>query len=75
MMAYIYYLKEKKEQLDAINRGFCPKCSQKSILLTDQRSVGCSEPQIVIFECESCGYYNSFFIDTNSGCGGGSCGH
>ncbi len=72
---YIYYLKEKKEQLDAINRGFCPKCKQNSIILTDQRSGGCGGPQIVSFECESCGYHNSFSIDAGSGCGGGSCGH
>ena len=71
---YIYYLKEKKEHLDAINRGFCPKCKQKSIVLTDQRSGGCSGPKIVSFECEACGYYNSFSIETHGGCSGGSCG-
>jgi len=67
---YAYYLKEKKEQLDAIKRGFCPKCHQKSIEIIDQRSVGCSGPKILSFECLECGYINSFSV----GAGGGSCG-
>ena len=70
---YIYYLKEKKEQLDVINRGFCPKCKQNSIELVDQRSGGCSGPKIVTFECTACGYHNSFSVEEHGGCGGGSC--
>jgi len=74
VFTYIYYLKEKKEQLDAIKRGFCPKCHQKSIELTDQRSGGCSGPKIVSFECKECGYYNSFSMENDGGCGSGRCG-
>jgi DNA-directed RNA polymerase subunit M/transcription elongation factor TFIIS len=70
---YIYYLKEKKEHLDAITRGFCPKCKHNSIELTDQRSGGCGGPKIVSFECTNCGYHNSFSIDDKGGCGSGSC--
>jgi len=62
---YIYYLKEKKEQLDAIKRGFCPRCRKKSIELTDQRSGGCSGPKILSFECGECGYHNSFSIEND----------
>jgi len=69
VFAYIYYLKEKKEQLDAIRRGFCPKCHQKSIELTDQRSGGCSGPKILSFECMECGYTNSFSVQGGGGCG------
>ncbi|MFK5975689.1 MAG: hypothetical protein QM493_04180 [Sulfurovum sp.] len=72
IFVYIYYLKEKSEELDSIRRGFCPKCSQKSIELTDQRSSGCSGPKILSFECVDCGYSNSFAIDS-SGCSGNSC--
>lgn len=69
VLAYIYYLKEKKEQLDAIRRGFCPKCHQKSILLTDQRSGGCSGPALLSFECTECGYANSFSVQNGGSCG------
>jgi len=74
VFTYTYYLKEKKEQLDSIKRGFCPRCHQKSMELTDQRSGGCSGPKIVTFECTECGYTNSFSIENNGGCGGGRCG-
>jgi RNase P subunit RPR2 len=67
VLGYVYYLKEKKEHLDAIKRGYCPRCHQKSIEITDQRSAGCG-PRLVTFECRNCGYINSFSID------GGSCG-
>jgi len=74
VLVYIYYLKEKKEQLDSIRRGFCPKCKQNSIELTDQRSGGCSGPQMLSFECPECGYINSFAVDnSDSCCGSGSC--
>ncbi|GEM_PF-458933 len=74
VMVYIYYLKEKKEQLDSIRRGFCPRCKQDDIELTDQRSSGCSGPKMLTFECLSCGYINSFAVDSSdSCCSGGSC--
>lgn len=74
VLVYIYYLKEKKEQLDSIRRGFCPQCKQADIELTDQRSGGCSGPKMLTFECLSCGYVNSFAVDnSDSSCGTGSC--
>jgi len=69
----MYYLKEKKEELDAIRRGFCPKCRKNSIGLTDQRSGGCSGPKVLTFECPECGYHNSFSVNDEGGCGSGSC--
>lgn len=62
IVTYIYYLKDKKMQLDSINRGFCPKCKTKNIELIDERSTGCSGPKMVMFECLDCGYVNSFAI-------------
>jgi len=73
VFVYVYYLKEKKEQLDSIKRGFCPKCKQKSIELTDKRSSGCSGPKILSFECVECGYTNSFAVDNSSKCGSSDC--
>lgn len=73
VFVYVYYLKEKKEQLDSIKRGFCPKCKQDAIELTDQRSGGCSGPKILSFECLSCGYANSFAVENDSSCGTGGC--
>ena len=70
---YAYYLKEKKVELDSIRRGFCPRCHQKSIELTDQRSSGCSGPKILSFECLECEYTNSFAVDNSGSCGSGSC--
>jgi len=63
VLVYIYYLKDKTEQLNSIRRGFCPQCKQDSIERTDQRNTGCSGPQILTFECLSCGYVNSFSVD------------
>jgi len=71
---YIYYLKEKKDQLDTIRRGFCPRCRQKSILLVDQRSGGCSGSKLLTFECSECNYHNSFSVDEGGSCGSGRCG-
>ncbi len=68
VLGYIYYLKEKKEQLDSIGRGFCPRCKQNTIVLIDKRSHGCCGPQTVSFECEACGYTNSFVVQNDS-CG------
>jgi len=62
---YAYYLKEKSDHLRAVEHGICPKCHQKTIELTDRRGGGCG-PKIVSFECTSCGYENSFSVD--SGC-------
>jgi len=73
VLVYTYYLKEKKEELDSIKRGFCPKCHQKSIELTDQRSGGCSGPKLLSFECLECGYTNSFAVGNDGSCGSGSC--
>jgi RNase P subunit RPR2 len=70
---YTYYLKEKKVELDSIKRGFCPKCHQKSIELTDQRSGGCSGPKILSFECCECGYINSFAVENDGSCNSNSC--
>ena len=68
VLVYVYYLKEKKEQLDSIKRGFCPKCKQKTIELSDQRSAGCSGPKMLSFQCLECGYTNSFAVQKNSSC-------
>jgi len=73
VLVYTYYLKEKKVELDSIKRGFCPKCHQKSIELTDQRSGGCSGPKILSFECIECGYVNSFAVENDGSCGSGGC--
>jgi len=74
IVTYIYYLKEKKTQLDSIKRGFCPQCKQKSIELTDQRSNGCTGPQMMSFVCIACGYTNSFAVQNpDSCCGSDGC--
>ena len=73
VLVYVYYLKEKKEQLDSIRRGFCPKCKQNAIELADQRSGGCSGPQILSFACLVCGYTNSFAVNSGDSCGSGGC--
>jgi len=71
---YIYYLKEKKEELSSIQRGFCPKCHQDTIELVDQRSGGCGGPNLLTFECPECGYTNSFATHDGGSCGSGGCG-
>lgn len=73
VLSYIYYLKEKKEELESIRRGFCPKCHQNTIELVDQRSSGCSGPKLLSYECLECGYYNSFAVNSGGGCGSGRC--
>lgn len=73
VVVYIYYLKDKKEQLDSIKRGFCPRCKQNSIELSDQRSGGCSGPQMLSFACIECGYANSFAVANDNSCGTGGC--
>jgi predicted RNA-binding Zn-ribbon protein involved in translation (DUF1610 family) len=64
---YIYYLKDKNEQLSMIREGICPSCGEKSIVLSDERSGGCCGPKLVTYRCLSCGYESSFSID------GGGC--
>jgi predicted RNA-binding Zn-ribbon protein involved in translation (DUF1610 family) len=59
--AYGLYLREKHEHLRAIESGICPKCGQKSIELTDQRSAGCGSKNLS-FRCTACGYENSFHV-------------
>lgn len=66
VVVYIYYLKDKTAQLNAIKSGICPKCKKESITLSDQRGGGCG-PKLVSFYCIECGYENSFSIE--SGCG------
>jgi len=73
VLVYVYYLKEKKEQLDCIKRGFCPHCKQDQIELIDQRSSGCSGPTMMSFECPNCGYTNSFSVQNPDSCCGGRC--
>jgi len=73
VMVYVYYLKEKHEDLDSIQRGFCPKCHHNSIELVDQRSGGCSGPKLLSYECPECGYYNSFAVENDGSCGSGGC--
>lgn len=65
---YIYYLKDKNEQLNSIKRGFCPKCKQNSIELTDKRGGGCGSPSLISFECLDCGYANSFAMNNGNSC-------
>ncbi len=74
VLVYIYYLKEKKTELDSIKRGFCPRCHNNSIFLADQRSGGCSGPKLLSYECPECGYYNSFAVENDGNCGSGGCG-
>jgi len=73
VLVYVYYLKEKKSELDSINRGFCPRCHHDTIALVDQRSGGCGGPKLLSYECPECGYYNSFAVDGGGSCGSGGC--
>jgi len=61
VFAYGYYLREKHEHLRAIESGICPKCGQKTIVLSDQRGTGCGS-KMVSFYCEACGYENTFNV-------------
>jgi len=66
---YIYYLREKKAELAGIRQGFCPKCHQNSIELTDKRNGGCGGPALLTFSCNVCGYTNSFATHESGSCG------
>ncbi len=68
VVSYIYFMKEKKAMLLAIERGICPKCHKPTIEIIDQRSTGCSSPRMVTFECRECKYIDTFHIDSR-GCG------
>ena len=67
VISYIYFMKEKKSNLKAIEQGICPKCHNMSMVLIDQRSTGCGGPKMLTFECKSCDYVNTFNVN------GGSC--
>ncbi|WP_456429606.1 hypothetical protein [Nitratifractor sp.] len=67
MAGYVYYLRDKNEQLKIIEKGECPRCRSKSIVLSDQRGGGCG-PKLLTYRCLECGYQNSFSVE------GGSCG-
>lgn len=62
VFSYVYYLKEKGEELKIIRDGICPKCNQKTIFLSDKRGGGCG-PKVVTFVCTNCKYENSFSIE------------
>ncbi len=68
VISYIYFMREKKENLQAIQQGICPKCKQKNMELIDQRSTGCSGPKMLTFECKKCGYINTFNVNFNGSC-------
>ena len=73
VVSYIYFMKEKKANLRAIEQGICPKCEQPSMVLTDQRSTGCGGPKMLTFECQACNYIGTFHVDGGS-CSSGKCG-
>jgi RNase P subunit RPR2 len=74
VVSYIYFMKEKKENLMAIEQGICPKCQKPTIEIIDQRSTGCSGPKMVTFECKECKYHSVFHISGGTSCGSGRCG-
>jgi len=74
IVSYIYFMKEKKENLLAIQEGICPKCKEKSMELIDQRSTGCSGPKMLTFECQSCKYVGTFHVEVGGSCSSGRCG-
>jgi len=72
IISYIYFMREKKINLQAIQQGICPKCHQKSMELVDQRSTSCGGPKMLTFECQNCDYVNTFNVNGGS-CSSGSC--
>jgi len=76
IVSYIYFMKDKKDQLMAIEQGICPKCHQHTMQIIDQRSTGCSGPKMVTFECSAheCKYTTVFNINGGGGCSSGKCG-
>jgi len=73
VVSYIYFMREKKENLKAIEQGICPKCHKPTMILIDQRSTGCGGPKLLTFECQECKYVNSFNVNGGS-CSSGRCG-
>ena len=73
VVSYIYFMREKKANLQAIEQGICPKCHEVAMELIDQRSTGCSGPKMLTFECQACKYVNTFHVETNGGCSSGRC--
>ena len=70
IISYIFFMKEKKANLQAIERGICPKCHKEDAMqLIDQRSTGCSGPKMLTFECKNCNYVNTFNVQSNGSCG------
>jgi len=69
IISYIYFMREKKRNLQTIQQGICPKCHQQSMELIDQRSTGCGGPKMLTFECKNCEYINTFHIESNGNCG------
>jgi len=72
VVSYIYFMREKKANLLAIEQGICPKCEQLAMELIDQRSTGCSGPKMLTFECKNCKYVGTFHVNSR-GCSSGSC--
>jgi len=72
IISYTYFMKEKKQNLQAIQQGICPKCHQEGMELIDQRSTGCSGPKMLTFECQACDYVGTFNVDAG-GCSTGRC--
>ena len=72
VVSYLYFMREKKENLKAIQSGICPKCHKESIELIDQRSNGCSGPKMLTFECKACEYVGTFNVNGAS-CSSESC--
>ena len=73
IVSYIYFMKEKKANLKAIEQGICPKCEKPNMILIDQRSTGCGGPKMLTFECEACKYVGTFHVNGGS-CSSGRCG-
>jgi hypothetical protein len=73
IISYIYFMREKKANLLAIEQGICPKCEQQTMELIDQRSTGCSGPKMLTFECKNCKYIGTFHVNSGS-CSSGRCG-
>ena len=63
VISYTYFMREKKENLQAIQNGICPKCHKETMELIDQRSNGCSGPKMLTFECGSCEYVGTFHVN------------
>jgi len=74
VISYIYFMKEKKDNLMAIEQGICPKCHKPTVEIIDQRSTGCSGPKMITFECKECKYHSVYHISGGSSCGSGRCG-